>query len=48
MIAEAKNNPNGWLYVIEGDYRLDEDVPPEAIAGAREVDENGIIINNSF
>lgn len=48
MIEEAKNNPNGWVYVIVGNYDHDESVPPEAIAGAWEVDDKGEIIQNSF
>jgi hypothetical protein len=42
-IAEAKHHPNGWVYVIEGNYGQNETVPPEAIRGAWKVDANGNI-----
>jgi hypothetical protein len=45
-IAEAKRNPNGWVYVIEGNYTEDEAVPPQAIRGAWKVDPNGAIIGD--
>ena len=48
MIKEAKGNPNGWVYVIEGNYGLNDEVPPHAIAGAWQVDESGKIIEDSF
>ena len=42
-IAEAKQNPNGWVYKIVGDYGPDDAIPPEAIEGAWKVDEHGNI-----
>ena len=48
MIEEAKNNPNGWIYVIKGQYGPDEKIPPQAIAGAWQVDAAGKIIEGSF
>jgi len=48
MIKEAKGNPNGWVYVIEGNYGQNDEVPPHAIAGAWEVDGSGNIIEGSF
>ena len=42
--AEAKENPGGWVYQIDGCYRPDEHVPPEMIVGAWKVDENGLIV----
>jgi hypothetical protein len=42
-IAEAKQNPGGWVYAIEGDYHPEDAVPPQAIRGAWKVDENGVI-----
>jgi hypothetical protein len=39
----ALQNPNGWVYKIEGTFAADEDVPPEAIVGAWKVNELGII-----
>jgi len=47
-MAEAKKNPNGWVYVIEGNYGPRDDVPPEAIAGAWKVDAAGNIVAGSF
>lgn len=41
--AEAKANPNGWIYAIGGGYNSTEAVPPQAIRGAWKVDENGNI-----
>lgn len=40
---EAINHPNGYVYVINEAYSNKKDVPPEAIAGAWKVNENGII-----
>jgi hypothetical protein len=30
-----------WIYKVEGEFAQDEDIPPEAIAGAWPVDEAG-------
>ena len=43
MLEEAKRNPNGWVYKINGQFRLDEHVPPEAIVGAWKVNAAGEI-----
>jgi hypothetical protein len=48
MIREAEKNPGGWVYAIAGTYGQNYAVPPEAIAGAWEVDDNGKIIPGSF
>ncbi len=48
MIKEAKKHPNGWLYAIEGSFKPDEKVPPDAITGAWKVDKDGNIIEGSF
>lgn len=40
---EARRNPGGWVYKIEGDYGPEDAVPREAIVGAWQVDENGNI-----
>lgn len=40
---EAKQNPGGWVYKIEGDFRPEDAIPPEAIVGAWKVDDNGNI-----
>jgi len=41
--AEASENRGGWVYRIEGNYDPNGAIPPEAIAGAWKVDENGKI-----
>jgi hypothetical protein len=42
-MAEAKLNPGGWVYAIEGDYGPNDAVPPQAIKGAWKIDDNGEI-----
>lgn len=44
--AEARKNPGGWVYEIEGPYGPDDAVPPEAVVGAWQVDENGRIVGD--
>lgn len=41
--AEAKGQPNGWVYAIGGGYSDTEAVPPQAIRGAWKVDAHGNI-----
>jgi len=41
LIAEAKLNPNGWVYHVDFKYHPDDYTPPEAIVGAWEVDDKG-------
>jgi hypothetical protein len=48
MIQEAKLNPNGWVYVIQGNFGPADAVPPQAIAGAWRVDGSGAIIAASY
>ncbi len=43
-IEEALKNPNGWVYVIDSEFDGKEEVPPEAIKGAWQVNEVGIIV----
>lgn len=43
MLEEARRNPNGWLYKIDGRFGPDERVPPEAIVGAWKVNAVGEI-----
>ncbi|MCZ8248100.1 MULTISPECIES: hypothetical protein [unclassified Microcystis] len=43
VIAEAKRNPGGWVYKIQGSYGPNDAVPPEDIAGAWKVDAQGNI-----
>lgn len=45
-IIEAKNFPNGYVYVIDQEYENNEDVPAENIKGAWQVDNEGIIVGN--
>lgn len=42
-ILEAKSNPNGWVYKIDGNFDKQDYVPPEAVVGAWKVDGNGKI-----
>lgn len=46
IVQEAKRNPNGWVYKIEGQYTPNEYVPPDAIVGAWKVDANGNIVGD--
>ena len=41
MIAEAKSNPNGWVYQIDGQFGPNDRIPPESIVGAYKVDSSG-------
>lgn len=43
MVKEAKSTPNGWVYKIDRNYDLSENIPPKAIVGAWKVDVNGEI-----
>lgn len=41
MVKEARQYPDGWVYEIIGGYGPNDAVPPDAIKGGWEVDENG-------
>lgn len=43
---EAMKNPNGYVYVIESNFKHKKNIPSSAIIGAWEVDENGEIIGS--
>jgi hypothetical protein len=43
---EARRNPGGWVYKIEGDYGPEDAVPREAVVGAWKVDDYGNITGN--
>lgn len=43
IIQEAKRNPGGWVYKIDGEYAPSESVPPDAVVGAWKVDGQGEI-----
>lgn len=43
MFAEAKKNPNGWVYAIDSSYDPKGEVPPHAIKGCWKVNANGEI-----
>lgn len=45
-IAQAQFQPNGWVYEVEGNFGPHDDVPPEAIAGAWQVDATGHIVGS--
>jgi hypothetical protein len=40
---EAKRNPNGYVYVLDGTFGPDEAVPPQRIVGVWKVDSTGNI-----
>ena len=41
VIKAARENPNGWVYKIEGAFGPTDFVPPEAVVGAWKVDASG-------
>jgi hypothetical protein len=41
MHAEAARNPNGWVYVLDGNFGPNDAVPPQRIVGAWKVDGSG-------
>jgi hypothetical protein len=40
---EAKRNPNGWVYKLDGNFGPNVAVPPKRIVGAWKVDGHGLI-----
>lgn len=46
MRANARKNPNSWLYVIDEAFNPDGDVPQWAVVGAYPVDSGGQIIED--
>ena len=45
-IKEALSHPNGWVYEIDGTFKKDEQTPPQAIIGAWQVNEKGLIVGD--
>jgi hypothetical protein len=41
MHEEAKRNPGGWVYVVDGTFGPSEVVPADRIVGAWKVDRRG-------
>jgi hypothetical protein len=41
MHAEAKRNPGGWVYVVDGTFGPNDVVPADRIIGAWKVDRRG-------
>ena len=41
LVEQAREQPNGWVYEIDGDFSSTQDVPPERIVGAWKVDAFG-------
>jgi hypothetical protein len=41
MREEARRNPGGWVYVVNGTFGPDEVVPADRIIGAWRVDRRG-------
>lgn len=46
LIEEAKKHPNGWVYVIDEQFRGKDEVPPENIMGAWKVDSKGKVVGD--
>jgi hypothetical protein len=46
LVEEAKRNPGGWVYEIEGDFGPAEAIPSNAIRGAWKVDDGGRIVGD--
>lgn len=44
--AEALMHPDGYVYVIDKEYKGKSDVSPKFILGAWKVNENGIIVGS--
>lgn len=44
--AAARNEPNGWVYRVDGEYDGKTEIPPDAIVGAWKVDEKGSIVGD--
>ena len=42
-IEAARRQPNSWIYELDGNFGPDDEVPPEAIVGAWQVDFAGKI-----
>jgi hypothetical protein len=45
-MAEARENPGGWVYEIYGHYEPHEHVPASAVIGAWKVDASGKIVGD--
>ena len=43
---EARRNPGGRVYQVEGDYGPDDFIPPEAVVGFWAVDDDGKIVGD--
>lgn len=43
---EARKNPGGWVYAIDGRYDSEGAIPPEAIVGAWKVADDGNIVGD--
>jgi hypothetical protein len=41
MHEEAKRNPGGWVYVVDGTFGPNDVVPEDRIVGAWKVDRHG-------
>lgn len=46
--AEAKRQPNGWVYVVNPALEEGERIPPAAIVGAWKVDAEGNIVEDGY
>jgi hypothetical protein len=43
---EARQHPNGWVYVIDDKYGPEDHVPADAIVGVWKVDGSGNIVGD--
>jgi len=46
LLAEAKQQPGGWVYELRGVVDVDGEVPPSDIRGAWKVDDRGEIVGD--
>jgi hypothetical protein len=46
LVEEAKKHPDGWVYVVDEQFRDKDQVPPECILGAWKVNSLGEIVGD--
>lgn len=46
--AEAKRQPNGWVYVVDPELMEGECMPPAAIVGVWKVDAEGNVVEDAY
>lgn len=45
-ISDAKNIPNGYIYIVDREFADSEQVPYDKIKGAWQVNDRGIIVRD--